>query len=105
MRKLLIGVGLGLGAALVAIALGRLSFVQTIELKTYDWRMRATADPAGARSDIVLIEIDEQSIRTLAPYFGRWLMGYILTLATVGLYRPWAKVAEWRWLADNTEIS
>ena len=72
LRKLLIGVGLGLGAALVAIALGRLSFVQTIELKTYDWRMRATADPAGARSDIVLIEIDEQSIRTLAPYFGRW---------------------------------
>ncbi len=72
MKKLLIGVGLGLGAALVAIALGRLPFAQTIELKTYDWRMRATADPAGARSDIVLIEIDEQSIRTLAPYLGRW---------------------------------
>ena len=72
MRKLLVGAGLGLAAALVAIALGRLSFVQTIELKTYDWRMRATADPAGARADIVLVEIDEQSIRTLAPYFGRW---------------------------------
>src|SRR5262245_60780325 len=34
--------------------------------------MRATADPAAARDDIVLIDIDEQSIRALAPYFGRW---------------------------------
>ncbi len=39
------------------------------------------------------------------PYFGRWLLGWLLSLATVGIYRPWAKVAEWRWLAERTEIS
>jgi hypothetical protein len=39
------------------------------------------------------------------PYYGRWLLGWILTLATAGIYRPWAKVAEWRWIADNTEIT
>ena len=30
------------------------------------------AGKAGIDVDIVLVEIDEQSIRTLAPYFGRW---------------------------------
>ena len=42
---------------------------------------------------------------SFTPYFGRWLLGWILTLATAGIYRPWAKVAEWRWIVDNTEIS
>ena len=44
-RKLIIGAGLGLAAALLATALGALPFVDVVELKTYDWRMRATADP------------------------------------------------------------
>ena len=72
MRKLLVALAIGVGAALVALAAGRLSFVKTVELKSYDWRMRATADPSKARDDIVLVDIDEQSIRALAPYFGRW---------------------------------
>ncbi len=72
LRKVLAGIGIGLGAALLALALGRLSFVQTVELKSYDWRMRATADPSKARQDIVLVDIDEESIRILAPFFGRW---------------------------------
>ena len=72
MRKLLVALAIGLGAALVALGAGRLPFVKTVELKSYDWRMRATADPSTARDDIVLVDIDEQSIRALAPYFGRW---------------------------------
>ena len=72
MRKLLVAVSIGLGAALIALGAGRLPFVKTVELKSYDWRMRATADPSKARDDIVLVDIDEQSIRALAPYFGRW---------------------------------
>ncbi len=56
----------------MALALGQLPFVQTIELKTYDWRLRATADPAAARRDIVLVTIDEDSVRGLEPLVGRW---------------------------------
>ena len=72
MRKLLVGLALGAAAALAAGLLGLVPLVRTIELKTYDWRMRVTADPASARQDIVLVAIDEASIRSLEPYFGRW---------------------------------
>ena len=72
LRKLLVALAIGLGAALIALGAARLPFVKTVELKSYDWRMRATADPSKARDDIVLVDIDEQSIRALAPYFGRW---------------------------------
>jgi adenylate cyclase len=72
LRKLLVALAIGVGAALIALAAGGLPFVKTVELKSYDWRMRATADPSAARDDIVLVDIDEQSIRALAPYFGRW---------------------------------
>lgn len=37
-------------------------------------------------------------------YYGRWLLGWILTLATAGVYRGWAKVAEWRWAASQTAV-
>jgi adenylate cyclase len=72
LRKTLIGLGLGFGAVLVALGLGSLPFVQTVELKSYDWRMRVTADPSTARKDIVLVEIDENSLQKLAPVVGRW---------------------------------
>lgn len=42
---------------------------------------------------------------TFGGYFGRWLLGWFLTLVTAGLYRPWAKLAEWRWLARHTELA
>ncbi|MBK5299446.1 MAG: adenylate/guanylate cyclase domain-containing protein, partial [Vicinamibacteria bacterium] len=72
MRKALIGAGIGLVAALFALLLGRLPFVEVVELKTYDWRMRATAGSVPARNDIVLVTIDEESIRGLEPLVGRW---------------------------------
>lgn len=72
MRRLLIGTAIGLAAALVATLLGLLPFVRTIEMKSYDWRIRQTADPASARRDIVMVAIDESSIRKLDPLVGRW---------------------------------
>ncbi|RPJ76158.1 MAG: adenylate/guanylate cyclase domain-containing protein [Acidobacteria bacterium] len=72
MRKLLTAAGIGFATAAVAALLGLLPFVRTIELKTYDWRMRLVADGASARSDIVLVAIDEPSIRSLEPAVGRW---------------------------------
>jgi adenylate cyclase len=71
-RKLLVGLALGAAAALAAGLLGLVPLVSTVELKTYDWRMRATANPAAARRDIILVSIDDASIRSLEPYFGRW---------------------------------
>ena len=72
MRKLLYGTLLGLAAAAVAALLGLAPFVETIERKTYDWRIQWTADPSSARKDIVLVAIDQSSIRNLEPLVGRW---------------------------------
>jgi adenylate cyclase len=75
---LLVGLGaaaLVLGTDLLfgAVAPGSgLHPLQTIELKTYDWRLTRTARPDTARQDIALVEIDEYSLRNLQPYAGRW---------------------------------
>jgi adenylate cyclase len=56
----------------VAALLGLIPFVETVEWKTYDWRIQWTADPASARKDIVLVAIDQSSVRNLEPLVGRW---------------------------------
>lgn len=61
-----------LAAAVLAIALGLLAFVQNIELQTYDLRVAATARQAEPSRDIVLISIDNESIRRMEPLVGRW---------------------------------
>ncbi|MQA29134.1 MAG: CHASE2 domain-containing protein [Luteitalea sp.] len=81
-RKTAAGVVVGLIAALIVLGFEglfvlftdgtRLTPLQTIELKTYDWRLARTARPADARQDIVLVDIDEYSLRNLQPYVGRW---------------------------------
>jgi adenylate cyclase len=71
-NKSVIGLALGLACAVAALGVGRLPFVRTIELKTYDGRMRLAADPAGAGRDIVLVAINEDSLRRLEPIVGRW---------------------------------
>jgi adenylate cyclase len=71
-RKILIGSLLGLAAAVLAGLAGLVPFVETIERKTYDWRVQWAADASSARKDIVLVAIDESSIRNLEPLVGRW---------------------------------
>lgn len=63
---------LGLVAAALAALVGSLPLLRTLELKTYDLRMRIVTDPAEARQDIVLVDISEDSIRRLEPVVGRW---------------------------------
>ena len=80
--KVLAGVLVGLLAAAIVLTvdelcttLGRgagVNPLETIEVKTYDWRLSATARPETARKDIALIEIDEYSLRNLQPNLGRW---------------------------------
>jgi adenylate cyclase len=80
--KLTAGISIGLLSAALVVAedaffsalrggVGASPF-RTLEAKAYDWRLTATADPATARQDIALIEIDEYSLRNLEPHFGRW---------------------------------
>ena len=71
-RKVLIGAAIGLAAAVAAALLGLIPLVDTFERKTYDWRIQRTADPASARKDIVLVAIDQSSVRNLEPLVGRW---------------------------------
>jgi len=72
LRRLVIGCALGAASAALAWAAGRTAFFETVELKTYDYRVRMTADPASARGDIALVAIDDSSIRRLEPQVGRW---------------------------------
>ena len=72
-RKILAGVGLGaLAAVLVLGFAASANLADELELTSYDWRMRVAADPAAVNKDIVLVRIDDASIRAMAPTFGRW---------------------------------
>jgi adenylate cyclase len=66
-------VGIGAAAALLALALGRGSeFLQRVENTSYDRRVAATARPVRGDSPIVLVDINESSVRALEPMLGRW---------------------------------
>ena len=71
-KRFVIGCAIGAASAALAWAIGHTAFFRTVELKTYDYRVRMTADPASARRDIVLVSIDDSSIRRLEPQVGRW---------------------------------
>src|SRR5688572_22261558 len=80
--QIIAGLFVGLLAATIVLAANEifaalgggagLNPLETIELKTYDWRLSTAARPATARKDIALIEIDEYSLRNLQPNVGRW---------------------------------
>ena len=82
MRKFAAGILIGLCAAALVIGVNRLLTalapgsglqpLQTVETRTYDWRLTHTVRPETARKDIALVEIDEYSLRKLQPNAGRW---------------------------------
>lgn len=57
---------------LSALTRGAVQPLYSIELKTYDWRLSRIARPETARADIVMVAIDEDSLRALQPQMGRW---------------------------------
>jgi CHASE2 domain-containing sensor protein len=59
---------LGIGAAIAAVATlvawGMSSWLlERAELATYDWRVRRTAQPTAPSPDIVMVSIDDDSVR------------------------------------------
>lgn len=44
----------------------------TFEKKTLDYRFRFLTDPNEARKDIVIVDIDEESINQMETLYGRW---------------------------------
>jgi adenylate cyclase len=71
-RKLIAGLALGLGSAAVVLAIGAGGWLDRAELATYDWRVRLTASSSPANPDIVLVEINDSTVRDLSPVYGRW---------------------------------
>jgi adenylate cyclase len=72
-RKIIAGTVLGLGAAGIVLLLAQLGWLDVLELKTYDWRVRqSVASPPRVNSDIVLVEINDTTLRDLESAFGRW---------------------------------
>jgi adenylate cyclase len=71
-RKLVAGLSLGLGGAALVLLLAWTGLLDRAELQAYDWRVRVAADPASVSPDIVFIEINDASVRDLAPLAGRW---------------------------------
>ena len=72
MNRWLVALGFALTAALLAGAIGRIGLAQTLELKTYDARMRAVATGQGTPPQVAMVLIDDHSIRQLEPLVGRW---------------------------------
>jgi adenylate cyclase len=80
--EVIAGLAVGLAAATIVLGLDwtfaharggtAVNPLQTLEMQTYDWRLATTARPETARKDIVLVEIDEYSLRNIEPYAGRW---------------------------------
>ncbi len=72
MNRWVVALGFAFTAALLASAIGRVGLAQTLELKTYDARMRAVATGQGTPPPIAMVLIDDHSIRQLEPLVGRW---------------------------------
>jgi adenylate cyclase len=79
LRKLAAGLGLGALAAVIVLGLAvATDLLDRQELTTYDWRMRLAVDPAAVSKDIVLVELNDASLREMSGLFGHW---------------PWPRVA------------
>ena len=79
-------VALAVACALAGFLASETRFLSTLELKTLDLRFRLLGNQGVASPDIVLVAIDDASLKTLEPAVGRWpwprdahsvLLGYL----------------------------
>lgn len=74
-ERALVGLAAGALAALALLALAQSDAFRTLEARTGDLRLRIERRleaPAAPDSSIVLVDIDNRSLRVLAERFGRW---------------------------------
>src|SRR4051794_9720652 len=71
-RKLIAGLALGIGSAVIVLLLALTGWLDLAELKSYDRRMLWAAKPDSVSKEIVLVEINDTSIRDMQPTFGRY---------------------------------
>jgi adenylate cyclase len=72
LRKLVAGLSIGAASAAAVLLLGYFGWLEKAELWTYDWRLQQVADPASISKDIVLVQIDDTTLRDIVPVAGRW---------------------------------
>ena len=56
----------------MVLAIGAGGWLDRAEMATYDWRTKLTADRSPANPEIVLVEINDSSVRDLSFFYGRW---------------------------------
>ncbi|MGE3842732.1 MAG: CHASE2 domain-containing protein [Vicinamibacterales bacterium] len=59
-------------ATSLAVMANRLPLFQTVDWKLYDQHLRFRADPARANPRMLIVNIDERSLRAMEPLVGRW---------------------------------
>ena len=57
-----------LSIAFIVLSFLQIGFIESIELATYDWRMKIRAEGPEVKTDIAVVDIDDDSITKL----GRW---------------------------------
>jgi hypothetical protein len=70
LRTIVVALALGIGATGVTALFSRTPFAADIENRSYDFRVARQARPADPSSPIVIIEINESSVRGLEPVVG-----------------------------------
>ena len=71
-RRSVLGLAVGAAVALVLAALHGTYPMQSLELRTLDWRFRTLHDRTRADTGIVIVDVDELSLDLLRPSVGRW---------------------------------
>jgi adenylate cyclase len=71
-RRVLVGLVAGTAAAAAVLALRGTYPLRVAELKAYDARVRLLHDPRSADSSIVILAIDDNSLKIWRDQLGRW---------------------------------
>ena len=71
-RRSVLGLAVGAAVALFLAALHGTYPLQSLELKTLDWRFRTLHDRTRADTGIVIVDVDELSLDLLRSSVGRF---------------------------------